>query len=167
MCTYRCQLCASWSHGHSSYYVLHFYKLIFRNKSEEFPRRHFTFSFGKMRSNYFVALGAIGPQDKPLYNHNQKKSSSSSSSLSPQSREISFNNSSIFNWTIAFRRVGVALHWKMFKITKFDFSTALVQNKNWKLHLLVSSWLANVGGLAYWHKRFFSSWRLLSVIVTD
>ena len=85
---HRCQLCASWSHGHSSYYVLHFYKLIFRNKSEEFPRRHFTFSFGKMRSNYFVALGAIGPQDKPLYNHNQKKSSSSSSSLLSQSKEI-------------------------------------------------------------------------------
>ena len=82
----------SWSHGHSSYYVLHFHKLIFRNKSEEFPRRHFTFSFGKMRiqlfcragrerldpkiSRFITTIKRNPPHLHHLYHHNQEKSAS-------------------------------------------------------------------------------------------
>ena len=150
LCTYRCQLCASWSHGHSSYYVLHFINQYLEINLKNSHEGILHFLSAKYGYNYFVELGAIGLQDKPLYNHNQKKSSSSSPSLSSQSIEIRFNNPSIFNWTMAFRGVGVALKWKMFKIIIFDFSTAsknlwyltfpLVQNKNWKLHLLVAGW---------------------------
>ena len=104
--TYRCQLCASWSHGHSSYYVLHFINQYLEINLKNSHEGILHFLSAKCGYNYLVELGAIGLQDKPLYNHNQKKSSPS---LSSQSIEIRFNNPSIFNWTMAFRGVGVAL----------------------------------------------------------